>query len=574
MKAIKRGEEMQEKLPIDRGKDDKEDYMKTGIQHSILKLKEFWHKFKHEKLGLTGLILLLFITSIAVTGNIFGDVNDTLLKGDAPPAAAPGWTAVFDKNSLEDQKIIDQNFNDVSATSHLGGFQFSQLENTNESYVNATTSVGDGQLTFNFMDTGKPVENTTSSVLPRATLVMSKSFKWDHERTPNGYDFHFDYKYLSSAFNESQLFASNRAYDWSFTAYIKRPGYSTRIMQRIIEEDHGYEVPEESWNSYGILWTRSLPQVNISNWESTSSNRPYRLWNAIFETFSNLEINFVAEFQFRTINMTQRSQGTFTIAIDNLFFLCKGYYTGIFGTTVGGGDLFALTAKGIINSFFIGIFATFVMLFLGVFLGLVSGYHGGKTDEVIMRTADFLMALPNLPIMIVLTALLWQMEVGRVWGIILVIALMSWAKPARLLRSQVLSEREKPYIEAAKASGVPRFQIMIKHVLPNVIEVIIFQMVVNVRGIIIITAGLSFFGLGPKNWVSFGNLIHHFIEIKNMGVTQAHLFAREGVFLSSAWWIGFFPGLIFFLFLLGLLFISVTFQKIYQLRNVPSSTSS
>ncbi|NIQ07239.1 MAG: ABC transporter permease [Candidatus Korarchaeota archaeon] len=554
---------MGSKYPSKEGKNTL--YTRSSVKRLLKSIKELWQDLKKKRLGIVGILLLFTVTIIGVTGNLFGNKNDTIYRGDGAPAAAPAWTAIFDARSFKEQTLISQNFEDVSNLSRLEGLTVHPPKVTNHSYVDPNTTLHSGQLNFKFRDTGIPRRNTHASSLPKATLVVSIPITWEFERPPNTFSFHFDYRYLVSGFNASQLFSPNRSYSWSVTTYIKTEELPVSVMLRALRERFALRLSESQYKApYGIVWAESTPMYNASNWNTKHSSIPIKIWPSIFETFSKLEFNFVVEFNFKTLDLPPRSKGILTIALDNIHFVCRGYYEGIFGTTLWGGDVLTLVAKGIKNTVAIGIFATVVILSLGTFLGFLSGYYGGYVDEIIMRIVDFLLSIPHLPIMMVVSVLLSQAGIGKMWGIIAVISLLSWVRPARLLRSQVLLEREKPYIEAARASGVPSFQIMFKHIFPNVFFLVIYQAVLNLQSAIIITEGLSFLGLGPSNWASIGTLIQRGIGISYRDIPPALLIIREG-HIASVWWIMVFPGLILFMFILGLLFISIALQNTYQL---------
>lgn len=551
---------------------ESEDIIPVKSRYELLtdNIKEFCRDFKKEKLGLVGLFLLLFIAFIGITGNLSGGSNASLYSGDAPPLAEPDWYAHFpgQRGPYDDKTLISQDFDGVSSISNLKEFKVERKHTQHNDYLQAETYLRNEHLTFSFNDTGKIPDEGGSSALPEATIVLQKAIKWNHERPPNGFKFHFDYNINISGFNSSQIVGLNSTYDFSFVTYIKSAKISVKNMERILESQYDVHIPDSLVNpSYGIIWALSPQMEETSRWLSKPSSISFKRSGAIFKAFSELEMNFVAKFNFLTLNVQERSQGTAAISIDNIKFIGRGYYHGFFGTTQRGGDLYRVTAKGLKNSLLIGMTATIMMIFLGVFFGLFSGYYGGYIDEIIMRLVDFLMSLPQLPIMMVLTALLAQAAIGRVWGIVIVIAFLSWAKLARFIRSQVLSEREKPYIATAKASGVPDLQIMVKHILPNLMGLVTYQLLINLQRIIIITAGLSFLGLGPHKWVSLGQLIKRGIFIGTTDRPPVILDIREGpITMVSVWWLILLPGSVIFLFILGLIFVAVSVQHIYQFR--------
>ncbi len=141
---------------------------------------------------------------------------------------------------------------------------------------------------------------------------------------------------------------------------------------------------------------------------------------------------------------------------------------------------------------------------VGVALGVASGYFGGKIDEVIMRLVDILMAFPGILLNIAIVAAVARPGVGV---LIFALALNGWVGYARVARGQVLSLREREYVQAARAVGASAGRIMRKHVLPNLLSPIIVQMTFGFGTVILVEASLSFLGLGPQVDYTWGALL-------------------------------------------------------------------
>jgi len=141
-------------------------------------------------------------------------------------------------------------------------------------------------------------------------------------------------------------------------------------------------------------------------------------------------------------------------------------YKHILGTDDMGRDIFSQLVYGARISLLVGFSAAFISILIGSLLGLVAGYMGGYIDEIIMRITDIVMVLPALPLMIVLSALLGRSLVN----IILVISVVGWPYSTRVIRSQVLTVKERPFIEAAKCLGAGSFYILFREIFPNVRE--------------------------------------------------------------------------------------------------------
>lgn len=175
------------------------------------------------------------------------------------------------------------------------------------------------------------------------------------------------------------------------------------------------------------------------------------------------------------------------------------------GTDPLGRDLLARTLYGGAISLFLGLLAASVAVGLGTAYGLVSGYAGGRLDRVLMRIVDVIYALPTLLLVMLLTVSLgsWLARVpaigaewARFWVLAVAIGCASWLTVARVVRGQVLSLREQPYIEAARALGLPTWRILLRHVLPGLSGPIIVFATLTVPQAILQESFLSFLGVG------------------------------------------------------------------------------
>ncbi len=153
----------------------------------------------------------------------------------------------------------------------------------------------------------------------------------------------------------------------------------------------------------------------------------------------------------------------------------------------------------------VGIVTACLATILGVTIGVVSGYLRGPTDSVLMRGVDVILSLPFLPLMIVLAAFLGQ----NTTNLILVIGLLIWARPARLIRSQVLSVRERGHVQAARAMGATHGYIMIRHILPRITPLIAAQFVRTANISIMLEASLAFLGLSDPFQKSWGAILFY-----------------------------------------------------------------
>jgi peptide/nickel transport system permease protein len=201
-----------------------------------------------------------------------------------------------------------------------------------------------------------------------------------------------------------------------------------------------------------------------------------------------------------------------------------GKLTFILGTDAQGRDMLSAILYGVRISVLVGTVSTVIALGIGLCLGLVAGYSGGKTESIIMRLADIQLSFPPILIALILLAVTGQ-GVGK---IIIALVAVQWAYYARTARSAAIIERRKEYIEAAIALGLPPHRVVFRHLLRNCMPPLIVIAALQVASAISLEATLSFLGLGlPITEPSLGLLIANGFQY----------------LLSGDYWISFFPGL-------------------------------
>ncbi len=174
------------------------------------------------------------------------------------------------------------------------------------------------------------------------------------------------------------------------------------------------------------------------------------------------------------------------------------------GTDENGKDVLSLLLHGTRVACLVGISTVAFCSILGTTVGCISGYFGGWVDEVIMRLTETLMAFPGILLAILVIFVTQEPSILAVIG---ALSITGWAGYARLVRAQVLVEREREYVEAAKALGFGDARIMYREIIPNILAPVIVQATFGVAGAILAEASLSFLGLGPQNAPSWGALL-------------------------------------------------------------------
>lgn len=208
----------------------------------------------------------------------------------------------------------------------------------------------------------------------------------------------------------------------------------------------------------------------------------------------------------------------------------KGY---LMGTDQLGRDVFRRLLVGGRMTMTVGFIAVIISTFIGVLVGGVSGYKGGKVDNLLMRLTEIVSSIPFLPFCIILSSILGNSidETQRIVLIMFILGLLSWPGIARLVRGSVLAEREQEFVTAAKALGVKEFGIILRHILPNIITVIIVNATLDFATCMLTESSLSFIGFGvTEPNATWGNMLNG---------------AQNGQVIENYWWRWLFPSIAF-----------------------------
>lgn len=223
------------------------------------------------------------------------------------------------------------------------------------------------------------------------------------------------------------------------------------------------------------------------------------------------------------------SQDPYSIDMENAFAALSMDH--IMGTDKYGRDIFSRVIYGSRVSLIVGISAALSATIIGILVGSISGYFGGRIDDLLMRITEIFQVIPRFFLALVMVAFLGP----SVWNIIFALAILSWPKTARMIRAQYLTLKEREFVEAARAFGASDVSIIFGEIFPNALPPVIINSSLEIGAAILLEAALSFLGLGDPNNISWGYMLQ-----------DAQAFVFHG------WWMPFFPGLMILLTVLGL----------------------
>ena len=219
------------------------------------------------------------------------------------------------------------------------------------------------------------------------------------------------------------------------------------------------------------------------------------------------------------------------------------------GTDQLGRDNFSRLWWGTQITIMIGVLASVFSMGLGTFVGMVSGYYGGWLDEVLMRITDFFLVLPTLVLALILLGIYGG---GSFWNMIAIIGVTFWASTARLVRSQVLTLKERQFVERAKAIGAGQIRIVWRHIFPNAFSLVFAEAILTIAVAILTEAFLEFLGLGPTNAITWGIMIEH-----------AYIYSA--IERGLVWWIVV-PGVAIVVVVMGFTLLGYALDEIFNPR--------
>ncbi|MFW9848443.1 MAG: ABC transporter permease [Candidatus Thorarchaeota archaeon] len=498
----------------------------------------FWSEYKRHKIGLIGIGVLLLFVGMAITAPLLATHDPSPNNKVAPSFLAPGWMSFFDPTGVvTEQRIPNPLFAEDPGYTIVGTaedqFSFAHGDSQSaygQSHVNLTWTYTAG--------TGLNFTSDPERQLPDCGdyIYTTQTFEWPYERLPS--DVNITLSFGTTATGD---FASEygglmfRVFVWLIDSsgnwhkvYQSNPPYQHEPLSRRIDLNY-FDI--------AAGWRGMVADAN-GDQEDPVDELTVAIGLAPTANFQN----FLGATPWETYT------GSVTVTVTKLEMVPYGDYFGILGTTDKGADAWSQLVYGSRISLMIGILATALSTIVGVIVGMTAGYFGGKTDEILMRIVDFLLVIPGLPLMMVLAAFLGP----TIENIIIVISILGWTGTSRLIRSQVMAEKNKSYVESARAIGASDTYIIYRHILPNVTPILFADITLGVVGAILSESGLAFLGLTDPGQPSWGRML-----------ADAQ---GTGGFSAGAWWVVVFPGLMITIISLAFTFVGHTLDQVLNPR--------
>jgi len=447
------------------------------INRLMAQAKGFWNIYKQNKKGLFGIGLIAFFILFAFFGPMLSEnhpVDDWDVGGRRVP---PAWFKSFPgyDHLVPNLKPIEEVGFQNSGEFQLWDIDMGQSTGFTISHSDEGFKDGSGPGSMRI-----EVDSDTGS--SENSIIISKVFSWDYDYPPKRFRTFLGFK-------AEDLGDANVNLKLVLVDTDEREFF---LWERDIRSDVAWSQPEYKVDSYSIRVKMLFPEGVLADPAQKIFNRSGEYKFYLVASFTGLDADV---------------PNSPTLYVDDLNIDLMGTSFGLLGTDQWGRDVYSQLAHGAKISLFVGMLSAFISVSIGLIVGLFAGFMGGAVDEISMRFADMLLVIPGLPLLLVLIAILGQ----SITNIIIVISMLGWMGFSRTVRSQVLSLKERAFIEAARAAGGSTVHITIKHILPNVMGLVYVSLATSVPGAITAEASLSFLGLGDPSIMSWGQMLHDIV---------------------------------------------------------------
>ncbi|WP_457742805.1 ABC transporter permease [Thermococcus sp.] len=492
-------------------------------------VKRFWSEYKHQKSGMVGLALLIILVILAIAAPIITNPNipKEWQTGQYwitnPKNAPPSWENYFTKTTKAPEKVFT--INDMKlATKKNGSYTVYTL--TINYYMRYNVPPKDIVITGLQSNASKPQNTPEVSILvqrpPEKGVKYNDVLVLSGAKLPNGGALQLAYTPQTK-----QL-----VFYWLYENGILKLPMMNIPSALPLETKLLYLNQQIQMNGTLYSYFQSADIMRIIFGQVTDKNgKPLPLSEIVYNA-PGLQGNY-------KIIITVKAPSNVKVNFDKFEVALVGRTYGLLGTDQMGRPIAIGLLWGIRVALAIGISVAASTVIIGILIGVTSAYLGGWADEFIQRVTEFMMTLPVLPMLILLSLYLGgRINLSQLVGILV---LFGWMGTTKVARSMALQIKEQTYIEAARALGAGTGRIVFKHIVPQLLPYAFANIALSVPGAILSEAGLSFLGLTNPNLITWGQMLNN---------AQAN-----GATINGYWWQVIPPGLA--IAIVGLIFVLI-----------------